>query len=148
VVLTREQRSAYASRAAEILAEGRAEWIQSAWIKDLEDDMRIGSSESFGTIRRWLSERGLLTRNKRCGVCAEGALLLALVEDESIPDETAADQVLRTFLPDAREAVVEFDWWDEEDELESIPSLNDDYVSDDDSGRKTIVRVLQRMART
>lgn len=152
MLFTRDKRRELSARAARFLEDDEAEWVQSYWIRDLSipdpaANGYIRSDTSMGNIRAWLARKGFgrLERNKQCrlGVCAEGALLLALVEDPEVPDSILAQELLREFRDDAATASVNMGIYDDVDEFEGIPALNDDRVGED--GEVDVVKLLRLM---
>lgn len=124
MTLTPEDRRVIANRAARYLREQDAFWTQRYWLCDLDamereemdgvevesdkdTEYAIGQTATIGRIREWLSEHNFTARNRRCGVCAEGALLLAMAENEIIPDDAEGVDLLAEFTADAKLAATD-----------------------------------------
>jgi len=145
------KRRAISSRAAQYLREKDAEWTTGYWIKnpdassDPDKPVAIDAQGTMGEVRQWLSEQGFGSRfaNKRpkTQVCVEGALLLGLAADESIPDSEYASSLLMEFGPSAADAAVDFGWI-ERDDFDGIPPLNDGNFD-----AEKAVNLLDRMAK-
>lgn len=128
-VLTDAQRARIAANAASALREDQLSWESGAWFRNPEStDDTCGSGEKLGKIREWLRERNFLgPRNlrRKCGVCAEGALLWAIALDESIPDDAYGAALLDEFDDDAAEALARKGFLETSSDFESIPDWND-----------------------
>ncbi len=156
--LDRDKRRAVASRAARYLQDEEVEWVRRYWIVDYDalndpkvdtDDVSpdkdtvyaIGRSASIGRVREWLREHSFGARNRRCGVCAEGALLLALAEDPTIPDDVIAGRLLDSFEPDSEFAADKLGFTDDYGDWDGIAEFNDDMAGDADE----VIRLLDAM---
>lgn len=143
------KRRAVASRAAQYLRDKDAEWTEGYWLWDTsldpgEKGAQLDAQSTIGQVREWLREKNFGSRfaNKRCrtAVCAEGALLLALAADQSVPDSVIAADVLKEFQEPAKNAALEFGWVDEYSWV-NIHNLNDTDFSETQA-----VTLLDRMA--
>lgn len=137
-----------ASRAAQYLRDQDAYWTQRYWLCDLDamereenatlpvyadkdTEFTIGQSATMGRIREWIRDHNFVARNRRCGVCAEGALLLAAANDPSIPDEVLGEDLLRPFNEDGKTVATSLGLIEAQD-WDGIPQWNDDRASGED----------------
>jgi hypothetical protein len=149
--LSEAQRKAYSARAAELLEDNGAVWVQGVWLADVSDrkevsdltaERRCSSSQTMGGIRDWLSKMGFGTRNRTAGVCAQGALLLAFAEDQRIPNNVTGSELLRQFESGAKRAAEQMGLLDDDSEFPGTPDLNDNVFGGSDDA----VAFLRQMA--
>ena len=155
--LTRNRRQAILRRAAEIYRNGEASWVKGQWIilggPLISDRLpRLNSSARMGAVRSFLKGK---RPDQKCNVCLEGALMLALAEDTSIPQEVEAFMLLPQLAKDVQ--VVSFAGFDEsfraraEGTSGDLVSLNDTVISyyggtNEESKRMTAAKVLDLAA--
>lgn len=152
------QRRRLSARAARFLRDEQADWLTSYWIVD-GDQEDLGSKSTsewarmgvafepmgndVGRLRQFLRNLGFGTVNRKCGVCAEGALLLAIAEDTSIPDSENTQGLLKQFEREAAQAANDLGYLDDGEDFDDIPTLNDSGRFDD---RDQVVTFLDQMS--
>lgn len=133
-----------AKEAAELLRNSRIAWGQGHWFQSIDGSDSISGSETLGTIRGWLRQRGVGSRNKACNtsMCAEGLILYVLAMDPTIPDDIGGRQLLDQFSGIGRDVAISYGWAESGD-WDGIPTLNDDYFGDD--SEEEIIRFLDEI---
>lgn len=127
------RRRKLARDAARYLDENEAAWVSGYWLIELDEngiadeanDYLDGTSKTMGSIREWLRGHGFGSQNRKCGVCAEGALLLALAADPLVEDDVIAESLIREFNEDAARASLDLGFIEDYEDFDSIPELND-----------------------
>lgn len=138
MLLDTVRRRKLARDAARYLDEDEATWVTGYWLIELDDDGYVndeadhlsGTSTTVGAIRGWLRDHGFGSQNRKCGVCAEGALLLAFASDPLIDDNVVAESLIKEFNEDAERASRDLGFLGEDDDWESIPEINDSQFED------------------
>lgn len=125
------RRREYSARAATFLRNKEVEWLTGDWLKDLATGESCDSQHTMGFIRQWIADHRMRARNRRCGVCAEGALLLALAEDPTVPDDARADNLLMEFQPLADIIADKLEYGHD-----TIPEINDESFENADDAMK------------
>jgi hypothetical protein len=144
--MERSQRQRYAHRAAELLRNEEVFWLQGSWIAEIHDggaelDSRLTGGSRLGAAREWLTTFGFGARNKRCGVCAEGALMIALAEDAQLPDDVVIRDFLREFDQDAARAAETLGLVDDHRSFAGITDYNDETADD----AEAVIRLFNQM---
>lgn len=153
-----EKRRQVADRAVRYLRDDEVSWVQRYWLVDVdalenkdgpiyadrEGPHAIGSSATLGRVRQWLSDHQFGVRNRRCGVCAQGALLLALAYDDTIPDDVSSAALLSNFDRDAENAAYALGIYDEGDpdcSWDTLMVYNDDVAESEEE----VIRLLDAL---
>jgi hypothetical protein len=140
-------RRSFSARAARFFRNEEAEWTTGDWIRDPLTGETFEYNEgksTLGSVREFLQARSLGARNRKCIVCAEGALLLAFAEDKSLVDDLVIGDLLREFQPDALNAARASGYLEEDEGFDGIAELNDENLNNPED----VTRLLEKMAGT
>lgn len=148
--LDRTKRRAIARRAAKALRSKRLHIIRGSWLINPITGRHCSPSNTMGNIRQWIKDEGLDNHNRECNVCLEGALMVTLAEDLTIPDDAVGHKLLRQFGSD----VVSLDLKDlgvnVRGQANDIPHLNDSMLTRKPvAGRDQLAaEILERAAKS
>ena len=107
-MLTQEKRKEILQQAADLYKSGKARWGQGKWITTAATQADFEIKQPLLGVRDWF-RRNVIDRNKEdnCTVCLEGAILLCLLRDPTIPLNSNTRELLDEFRGDL--LAVDFD---------------------------------------